>query len=208
MMVKSTWCRRTTSALVGDLTPPSMWGRPPIPTGRKYPGIAHEAHTAVDSGARTSRPMTTRRRSFWRTVHSHGSSFGQSAPSTRSIAVASWARSSDPSAARLPARRSGPVAMAGEPRRRSKPHRAGAGVPGTNRAAPAGTPVVPPIPNSDQDFVPSVGHRCEPKIEVPPAPLPRPGGWPRTQFRPYRPCGRRGLWAPCARPDSEGRRCR
>ena len=43
---------RRTPALVGEWTPPSKYSTPPMTTGAKYAGIAHEARTAAASEAR------------------------------------------------------------------------------------------------------------------------------------------------------------
>src|SRR5580700_2273766 len=52
---------RNTSAFVGEWTPPSKYSTPPIATGAKYAGIAHEASTAEARVAfgDPSRPRTT-----------------------------------------------------------------------------------------------------------------------------------------------------
>src|SRR5207245_10362182 len=70
------------SALVGECAPPSTNATPPIVTGSKKLGIAHEAATASATGAggAPGRPNTTRLPSRRRTAVSHRFRSGQSDP--------------------------------------------------------------------------------------------------------------------------------
>ena len=74
---------RSTSALVGEWTPPSMCASPSITTGAKKPGMAHDAATAsATRGRRSPRPNTTRRPSDCRTAQIHSGSAGHASGSS------------------------------------------------------------------------------------------------------------------------------
>src|SRR5207248_7059003 len=85
------------STLVGECAPPSTNSTPPIVTGSKKLGIAHDAATASATGAggAPGRPNTTRLPSRRRTAVSHKFRSGQSDPNngrnaaaTRSVGIA------------------------------------------------------------------------------------------------------------------------
>ncbi len=86
----------STSALVGECTPPSTNSSPSTLTGLKNPGIADDAATASGSGGLGSRfPNANRRPSSWRTAHSHSAASGQSSGNRPAIvseimAVLTW----------------------------------------------------------------------------------------------------------------------
>lgn len=89
----------STSALVGECVPPSTKPSPLMRTGRKNPGMAHDAATASGSGGWQSRPNTTRRPSRSRTAHNHSGSLGQAPGASREIASAMKSTSTVPSGA-------------------------------------------------------------------------------------------------------------
>ncbi len=95
---------RSTSALVGEWTPPSRYSKPPISTGEKYPGIAQDAATARPSEASgaPARPNVVRAPSVRRAAQIQSPS-GHMSPRKGASASAEAVMSTNPAGSRVAA---------------------------------------------------------------------------------------------------------
>ena len=153
MITRSMSSSRSTSAFVGEWTPPSRCASPSITTGAKKPGMAHDAATAsATRGRRSPRPNTTRRPSAWRTAQIQSGSGGQASGSRvpmpseiiSVLTVPSGSRAAASAVGRaLHGRRAAAGQGAGQVRGRARVAARGAAAEGRGSARARASPPVP-----------------------------------------------------------------